>query len=158
MRFFLVDRVDEIVPGERVRGVKCVTLSEDYLQDHFPDNPLFPGTLLVEALAQLGGFLAAVTANAGDREVRRAVLAQIEKAKFYDPIGPGDQVDLRCELLSTLEGAARVSGEASVRGERAAVATLTFVLRAVDSEKVHQHRRDVYRVWTRNLKLDFPIR
>jgi 3-hydroxyacyl-[acyl-carrier-protein] dehydratase len=158
MRFFLVDRVLEIRPGEFARGVKNVALGEDFLHDHFPDNPLLPGTLLVEALAQLGGFLVECTINAGDAEVRRAVLAQIERAKFYEPIGPGDQVELRCDLVSALEGAARVSAEARVGGARAAVATLTFVARRVDSEKVHQQRRDVYAIWTRGLTLDFPIR
>ena len=58
MRFLLIDRIDEIRPGEFARGVKNVTMSEDFMQDHFPGFPVFPGTLIIEAMAQLGGYLA----------------------------------------------------------------------------------------------------
>jgi 3-hydroxyacyl-[acyl-carrier-protein] dehydratase len=155
MRFFLVDRVDEIVPGQSIRGVKGVTLSEGYLHDHFPENPLFPGTLMVEALAQLGGFLVEASCPADPQP--RAVLAQIERAKLYHPVRPGDQLDLRGRLLSTLEGAAQLEGQAFVGTTRVAVATLTFVLRQVDSERVHQQRRELYGLWTRHLTLSFPL-
>src|SRR5262249_56251763 len=57
MRYFLVDKVTELVPGERIRGVKCVSLSDEVLHDHFPDFPVMPGALIVEAGAQLAGFL-----------------------------------------------------------------------------------------------------
>ena len=158
MRFFFVDRVDELRPGERIRGVKNVTYNEDFLEDHFPDNPIYPGTLIVEALAQLGGFLVECTFNTSEETPRRAVLAQIEKAKFYEPVTPGDQLQLQCEIVSTLEGAAQIKGEAGINGKRAASVTLLFVLWKVDSEKVHRQRRDLYRLWTQKLKLDFPIR
>lgn len=151
MRFFFVDRVLEIRPGELVRGVKNVALSEDVLDDHFPDNPLYPGTLVVEALAQLGGFLVERSMREGEADPRRAVLAQIDKAKFHRPCRPGDQIELRCSLASTLEGAARVDGEASVDGELAASATLTFRLVKVESEELHRQRRRLYRIWTRDL-------
>ena len=149
MRFFLVDRVDEIIPGESCRGVKGITLTEDYLHDHFPENPLFPGTLMVEALAQLGGFL--VESSCPAEPQPRAVLAQIDRAKFYQPVRPGDQLELRCKLLSTLEGAAQVEGQAFVGSTRVARATLTFVLRQVTSEKVHEQRRQLYHLWTSHL-------
>lgn len=158
MRFFLVDRVDEIKPGELIRGVKNITLSEDFLQDHFPDYPVFPGTLTVEALAQLGGFLVEATFNTDDSHLRRAMLAQIEKAKFYEGVTPGDQLVLTCRLISSLHNAAQVQGEAFVNDQITARATLIYTLREVDSEKVHEHRRSVYQIWTRRLKLDFPLR
>jgi len=151
MRFFLVDRVHELRPGAFVRGVKNVTLSEDFLGDHFPDNPLYPGTLIVEALAQLGGFLVECSALEGASDKRRAVLGQIDKAKFHSPCRPGDQIELRCTLVSALAGAAQIEGEASVQGKRAAQATLTFRLVKVDSESVHQQRRNLYRLWTQDL-------
>jgi 3-hydroxyacyl-[acyl-carrier-protein] dehydratase len=157
MRFFLVDRVDELKPGEIVRGVKNITLSDEILQDHFPENPVFPGTLIVEALAQIGGFLIEVTFNRDKDNVRRAVLGQIKEAKFYEPVKPGDQLELRCALSSTLDDAAQVEGEAHVRGRRVARATLTFVMRTVVSDKVHQQRREIYKIWTRELKPEFPI-
>jgi 3-hydroxyacyl-[acyl-carrier-protein] dehydratase len=157
VRFFFVDRVDELLPGQRVRGVKNVALSEDVFGDHFPDNPLYPGTLVVEALAQLGGFLVECSTREGASDPRRAVLGQIDKAKFHQPCRPGDQIELRCSLLSTLEGAARVEGEATVKGQLAAQTTLTFRLVKVDSEEVHLQRRKLYRLWTRDLDLGFAI-
>lgn len=161
MRFLLVDKVEEVIPGESIRGVKNVTLSEDFLADHFPDHPVFPGTLVIEALAQLGGFLAEATCNAGeggDAGARRAVLAQVDKAKFHRPCVPGDQIELRCRLVSRLEGAVELEGEALVKGRKAAQAMLVFRLLEVESEKVHVHRRELYRLWTRGLELTWPIR
>lgn len=158
MRFFLVDRVDELRPGEFVRGVKNVTLSDPIMHDHFPENPIFPGTLIVEAMAQLAGFLVELTFNTDDKNIRRAVLGQIDKAKFHEPCVPGDQLVLTCRLASELEGAARVEAEAEVAGKCIARAQLTVVLRKVDSEKVHEQRRELYRIWTRNLKQDITIR
>ena len=151
MRFILVDRVDELKPGELVRGVKNVTLSEDFLADHFPDNPLYPGTLIVEALAQLGGLLVECSVREGASDRRRAVLGQSDKAKFHSPCRPGDRIDLACRLASSLEGAAQVEGEATVGGRHAAQAILTFRLVRVESESVHEQRRNLYRLWTRDL-------
>jgi 3-hydroxyacyl-[acyl-carrier-protein] dehydratase len=157
MRFYFVDRVDEIRPGELARGVKNVAMSEDVLDEHFPDHPLYPGTLVVEALAQLGGFLVECSSREGPGDPRRAVLAQIDKAKFHHPCRPGDQIELGCALVSTLEGAARVEGEARVQGELAAHATLTYRLVKVESEEVHRQRRTLYRLWTQHLSLGFAI-
>ena len=158
MRFFLVDRVDELRPGELIRGVKNVTLSEDFLHDHFPSQPLFPGTLLIEALAQLGGCLVEATFNTRDDDVRRAILAQVDRAKFHEPVRPGDQLTIVCRLASALEGAARVQGEARVGEREVARATLLFALRAVSSERVHRQRREIYEIWTRHLNLGFTLR
>lgn len=158
MRFFLVDRVDELRPGEMIRGVKNVTLSEDFLQDHFPSQPLFPGTLMIEALAQLGGCLVEATFNTSDDDVRRAILAQVDRAKFNGMVRPGDQLTIVCTLVSALEGAAQVRGEARVGEREVARATLLFALRAVDSERVHRQRREIYEIWTRHLNLGFTLR
>jgi 3-hydroxyacyl-[acyl-carrier-protein] dehydratase len=158
MRFFFVDRVDQIEPGKIAVGVKNITYNEDFLQDHFPDHPIYPGTLMIEALAQLGGFLVECTYNAGQENIRRAILAQVEKAKFYEPVTPGDQIILRCEMTSSLEGAAQIKAEAHIREQRSVSAVLTYVLWTVASESVHIQRRNLYKQWTRHLKLDFPIR
>jgi 3-hydroxyacyl-[acyl-carrier-protein] dehydratase len=158
MRFFLVDRVDELKPGELIRGVRNVTLNEDFLQDHFPGEPLFPGTLMIEALAQLGGCLVEATCNTSDEGVRRAILAQVDRAKFHEAVRPGDQLTIVCRLVSMLEGAAQVRGEARVGEREVARATLLFVLRAVASERIHQQRREIYEIWTRHLNLGFTLR
>src|SRR5947209_5326690 len=102
MRWFLIDKVTEIVPGERIRGVKCVTLSDEILHDHFPDFPVMPGVLLVEAAAQLAGFLLETTCNgeAPDAPPLRALLVQVDRAKFREPCGPGDRLEIEARLVS----------------------------------------------------------
>ena len=158
MRFILVDRVDALVPHESIAGIKNLSLSDDVFADHFPDHPLFPGTLIVESLAQLGGCLVECSFHQRSHETRRAVLVQIERAKFHAPCRPGDQLQLRCSLVSELEGAAQVDAEAAVKDQRVAQATLNFRLVQVESEKVHQQRRELYRTWMRDLNPGFPIR
>ena len=153
MRYFLLDKITAFEHGRRACGIKCVTLSDEILHDHFPDHPILPGALLIESMSQLGGFLVELSfhTQAGGA-VRRAVLAQIKDAKFHHGCKPGDRIELEALLQSQLEGAARVVTTATVDRERVARAELTFVLRDVDSLRVHEQRRDIYRVWTRDLK------
>lgn len=156
MRYILLDRITEVVPGKIARGIKAVSLTDEVMHDHFPDYPLFPGALLVEAAAQLAGFLLEVSTQAGEANPRRAVLVQIDKTKFYKPAQPGDAIALVAELSQTLDGAARMQVGADVRGERAMRGTLTFMLQAVASDRVQEQRRYLYRLWTRELEEDVP--
>jgi 3-hydroxyacyl-[acyl-carrier-protein] dehydratase len=149
VRYFLVDRVTEHVPGQSAAGIKNVTLTDEILHDHFPDFPVFPGTLVIEALAQLGGFLLEM-GNPDPSE--RAVLGQIEKAKFHAPAGPGDQLKLRVQLAQRLEAAAQVEAEAWVEERCIARARLTFMLRHIESEPLREQRRRLYALWTRGLR------
>lgn len=155
MRYFLLDRVTELVPGERARGQKCVTLTDEVLHDHFPDHPILPGALIVEACAQLAGLLLEATfQREGDGQAgppRRALLAQIEKAKFHETCGPGDRLELLVTLDSRSEGAAQVTAAVEVDGRKVARARLTFVMKAIDSDAVHAQRRWLYRLWTKDL-------
>jgi 3-hydroxyacyl-[acyl-carrier-protein] dehydratase len=151
MRYFLLDKVTELRPGELARGVKCVTLSDEVLHDHFPDYPVMPGALIVESMAQLAGFLLETSLNRPDAPLRRALLVQIQQAKFHETAGPGDRLELEVKIDSTLEGAAQVSGEARVGERRIARAVLTFVLKEIPSEKVHDQRRYLYALWTKDL-------
>lgn len=148
MRYFLVDKVTEWVKSERARGIKCVTLTDQVLHDHFPDHPIFPGSLLIEGLAQLSGFLIETSRAPGPE---RAVLAQIDKAKFHKPAWAGDAIELAATLVSELDAAAVTEVTASVAGEQIARAKLTFMMTRVDSAAVHEQRRALYRVWTRDL-------
>lgn len=157
MRYFLIDKVLELQPGERIRGVKCVTLSDEILHDHFPDHPILPGVLVVEAAAQLAGYLLEVTFHRPGTTPARAVLAQIQNAKFHEACGPGDRLEIECLLRSRLEGAAQVEAEMRVGDRRVARAALTFVMKSVDSERVHEQRRMLYRLWTRDLNPPPPI-
>jgi 3-hydroxyacyl-[acyl-carrier-protein] dehydratase len=153
MRYFLLDRITAFEHGKRACAIKCVTLTDEILHDHFPDHPILPGALLIESMSQLGGFLVELSfhTKTGDT-VRRAILAQIKDAKFHRGCQPGDRIELEAVLESQLEDAARVSATATVEGARVARAELTFILREVDSERVHAQRREIYRVWTGDLK------
>ncbi len=158
MRYFLLDRVTGLVPGESARGIKNVTLTDEIVHDHFPDYPIFPGALIVEAAAQLAGFLLELTFHeGGPNPPRRALLVQIDKAKFYRPAEPGDQIEFEVKLGRTLETAAQVSAEAMVQGERAMRANLTFMMKAVESERAHEQRRRLYRLWTKGLSFGVKI-
>ena len=157
MRYFLIDKVTELDIGKSVRGIKNVTLTDEILHDHFPDHPILPGALILEAASQLAGFLLEMTVNRADAPLRRSLLVQIDLAKFHDFAGPGDQLDIQITLDSLHEGAAKVTAEVKAGPKRIARAGLMFVLREVASAKVHEQRQYLYRLWTRDLKLDRPI-
>ncbi len=157
MRYFLLDRVTDVVPGESARGIKNVTLTDEVLHDHFPDYPILPGALLVEGMAQLAGFLLEVSVNAEGEPVKRALLAQIQNAKFSKPAEPGDQIELRVSLGAIMDAAAQVEAEALVAGQRIARAQLTFMLKVVDSDRVHEQRRYLYKLWTKGLAQEIRL-
>jgi 3-hydroxyacyl-[acyl-carrier-protein] dehydratase len=157
MRYILLDRVTEVVPGKSARGLKAVTLTDEVLHDHFPDYPMLPGALLVEACAQLAGFLLEVSTQASEPSPKRAVLVQIDRTKFYKPAQPGDAVELFAELTQSLETAAKMQVGADIRGEKAMRGTLTFMLQAVASDRVQEQRRYLYRLWTRDLDYEVPL-
>jgi 3-hydroxyacyl-[acyl-carrier-protein] dehydratase len=154
MRYFLIDKVLELVPGERAVGVKCVTLTDEVLHDHFPDHPILPGALVVEAAAQLAGVLLEASFNPTEGPHRRSLLVQIDRTKFHSACGPGDRLVLTVELSQRLESAFRVTFSGQVEDERIARGQLTFVMRDVESERVHAQRRDLYRLWLRDLDVE----
>jgi 3-hydroxyacyl-[acyl-carrier-protein] dehydratase len=158
MRYFLIDKVTEVTLGESARAVKNVTLTDETVHDHFPDFPVLPGALIVEAMAQLAAFLIEVTTNQGKGVPQRALLVQIRNAKFYHFAEPGDQLDLRVTLGPTLETAAEASGEVFVKDRRIARAQLTFMFKTIDSERVQEQRRYLYGLWTRSLKPAVEVR
>ncbi len=150
MRYFLIDKVTSLTVGQSATGVKCVSLSDEILHDHFPDYPTMPGALVIESMAQLSGFLLEMTLNRPGEPLVRALLGQIGSAKFYRASSPGDRMEVTVRIQSLLAGAAQVSGEVFVGEERAVRADLTFVLKKVDSERIHEQRRYVYKLWTRD--------
>ena len=157
MRYFYIDKITEFVPGEMARGIKNVTLSDDVLHDHFPDYPVMPGALIVEAMAQLAGFLLEMSTNRPGQPIRRALLVQIYNAKFHGMAGPGDCLDITVTQGAELQGAAQVEAEARAGERRISRATLTFVLKDIPSERVHEQRRYIYKLWTRDLGRELTI-
>ena len=95
--FLLVDRILEIEAGKRIVGIKNVTVNEEFFQGHFPGQPIMPGVLLLEVMAQTGGVLARKTAEGKGRPT--VFLTGIEKAKFRRPVVPGDQLRVEVEVI-----------------------------------------------------------
>jgi 3-hydroxyacyl-[acyl-carrier-protein] dehydratase len=94
--FLMIDRIVNVVPGEAISAIKNVTFNEPHFQGHFPDNPVMPGVLILEALAQAGALFAAHTDPISMKD-RLIYFMTIDKARFRKPVIPGDQ--LRLEIL-----------------------------------------------------------
>ena len=123
----LVDRVLELVPGERVVAIKNVTRNEPFFDGHFPGNPIMPGVLVIEAMAQTAGLL--LLHEIEDRARRVLFFSGIERARFRRPVVPGDQLRMEVESLRLRTVHSRFRGRATVDGELAveAVCTSTMV-------------------------------
>jgi len=121
--FLMVDRLTDIVPGERAVGIKNVTINEPFFQGHFPNQPIMPGVLIVEALAQTAGALVAHSLGARDKG-KTVYFMSIEDARFRKPVVPGDTVRLYVEKKQMRGNVWRFAGTAKV-GE-AVVAESTF--------------------------------
>lgn len=113
--FVMVDRVTDVVPGERIRGHKNVSFNEPWFQGHFPKHPIMPGVLVIEALAQIGGILAYAT-EPFDEETNLLYFLGIDKAKFRRPVVPGDRLDLEVTIMQHRTNVWKLRGEASVEG------------------------------------------
>jgi 3-hydroxyacyl-[acyl-carrier-protein] dehydratase len=113
--FVLVDRVIEIVPGERIHGLKMVSYNEPWCQGHFPGRPIMPGVLIIEALAQVGGILVYAT-EPFDSERNLMYFLGIDKAKFRHTVTPGDRLDLQVEVVHHRSNVWKLRGEATVDG------------------------------------------
>ena len=122
--FALVDRIIEYIPEKKAVGIKNVTFNEPHFQGHFPGNPIMPGVLIVEAMAQVGGI---IFAQMSELQEGFFVFAAMDKVKFRRPVVPGDQLILTAELLRMKSGKfAKVRGIAEVDGQKAAEGDLMF--------------------------------
>lgn len=112
----LVDRVTELELGKRISAYKNITFNEPCFMGHFPGKPIFPGVLILEALAQAAGILGFKTVGNSDDLY---LYAGIDKARFKLPVTPGDRMDLDVELIKERRGIWKFSGYASVNGQEA---------------------------------------
>jgi len=113
--FLLVDRITELEKGEKVVGLKNVTINEPHFQGHFPGRPIMPGVLIVEAMAQVGGVLA--FESAAEDVGGLIYFMSIDKVKFRQPVFPGDQLILEAKVLKLKRKIIKMSGTASVDGK-----------------------------------------
>jgi len=121
--FLLIDRVKEVVPGEKVIALKNVTINEPFFQGHFPGAPVMPGVLILEAMGQAGGVLA-YESQIEPKPGYLVFLTGIDKARFRKPVVPGDQLIFELKLLKKRARVVRMAGVAKVDGAKVAEAEL----------------------------------
>ena len=122
--FLLIDRVTECVPGDYLIGYKNVTYNEPYFTGHFPQRPVMPGVLILEALAQATGILAFRTVGKIPDENSLYYFVGVDNARFKQPVNPGDQLVLKVKYIKQKRGIWKFDGEALVDGNVACSAEL----------------------------------
>lgn len=123
--FLLIDCIEEYEPGVRATGYKSVTYNEPFFQGHFPQSPVMPGVLIIEALAQVG---AVAILSLEENKGKIAFFGGIKNAKFKRQVVPGDRLKLECELIKVKGPVGVGKATATVDGKVAAVAELTFMI------------------------------
>ncbi len=123
--FLFVDRILECEPGLRAVGEKCVAANEPFLAGHFPGRPIMPGVLIVEALAQVG---AVALLSLPDYRGKLALFGGVDEVRFRRPVVPGDVLRLEVEITRRMGRLGKGRGRATVGGERACEAVLTFAV------------------------------
>ena len=124
--FLLIDRIVEHQPKQRIVALKNVTINEPFFTGHFPGYPIMPGVLVVEAMAQAGGVL--LMSALDDAESKLLFFAGIEKARFRQPVVPGDQLRIEVDVKAWRMNAGRMEGKAFVGTKRVAEATISCVV------------------------------
>jgi len=130
--FLLVDRIVEMEP-ERIVGIKNVTLNEPFFQGHFPDFPVMPGVLIIEAMAQTAGVLVLKTIEG--RENKLVLLVAVENARFRKPVVPGDSLRMEMKVIRRKASVAKMAGVATVDGVVVAEAEVMCKLADKDAKQ-----------------------
>jgi 3-hydroxyacyl-[acyl-carrier-protein] dehydratase len=123
--FLLVDRIIQLNPGANAVGIKNLTINEEFFQGHFPGNPIMPGVLIVEALAQVAGLL---SLRSGATPGQLVYFLSIERAKFRKPVVPGDQLKLEVNIVQQRNNVWKFSGNAIVEDKIVAEADFTAMV------------------------------
>ena len=126
--FLLVDRITELEPGKRAVGIKNVSINEPFFQGHFPGNPIMPGVLIIEAMAQVGGMLARLSMPEVMEKEGAIFFISMDKVKFRKPVVPGDQIVFETIPLRTGSRIWKVAGKAFVKDDLVAEAELVATI------------------------------
>ena len=132
--FLMIDRVLECEPGKRIRALKNVSANEPYFPGHFPNRPVMPGVLILEAMAQAAGILVFRTQNARPDENSVYYYAGIDNARFKRPVAPGDQLEIEVTILGSKRGVWKFGCVARVAGNVVTEAEILCTVRAAGSE------------------------
>jgi 3-hydroxyacyl-[acyl-carrier-protein] dehydratase len=130
--FLLVDRIVSIQEGTSITGIKNVSINEPFFMGHFPGQPIMPGVLIIEAMAQVSGILAF---KSGVKKAKSVYFLSIEKAKFRQPVFPGDQLVMDIKTLQQRGTVWKFSGTAKVNGKVVAEAGFTAMVTDVELKK-----------------------
>lgn len=123
--FLLIDRVTEMIPGKSIKGYKNLSYNEPFFAGHFPQEPIMPGVLQIEALAQLG---AVAVLSLDENKGKTAYFTGVKEAKFKQKVIPGDCLDLECEIIK-MKGPLGIGAvKATVNGKLACKAEISFVI------------------------------
>ncbi len=153
MRFHLIDRIEEIRYNDYIIGVKCVTLADDVFNEHFPGYPVFPGSLILEGLAQLSGSFFELIMKKENKPIKHCILSIVNKLKFRRPVFPGDKTIMRADIVDMKEdyGVAKVRAE--IDGKTCAEGELTFVFMEIKDKNLYDSRIDLYNICMKNTKI-----
>lgn len=113
--FLMLDQVHELLPGEKIVASKNVTINDQFFNGHFPQHPIMPGVLIIEAMAQAAGIM--IMKDLTDQRDNIVYLMSVEKSNFRQPVVPGDVLTLEVTLISGRSSAWKCSGEAKVNGK-----------------------------------------
>ena len=152
MRFYMIDRITEWKPGKHAKGIKTVSMSEDYFKDHFPKHPIMPGMLILEALAQLSGLLLETTAEKKFKLKIKALIMMLEKVKFRQIASPGDSLELNTRIISIKEDSGKVEVAALVKKKVIAEASMLFVFKQLDDKVLEEKRSKLLSYWLKDIK------
>ncbi|MFV8781823.1 3-hydroxyacyl-ACP dehydratase FabZ [Microbulbifer sp. SA54] len=129
--FLLVDRVVELEEGKWIKGFKNISVNEEVFNGHFPEMPIFPGVMIVEALAQVSGILGFKTLGQKPEDGYLYLFAGIDNVRFKRQVVPGDRLQLESEVVSERRGIWKFAGKASVDGELAASADILCAVKKI---------------------------
>lgn len=152
MRFHLVDRAEEVCYDKYIIGVKCVSMADDIFNEHFPSYPIFPGSLILEGLAQLAGSFFEIIMDRRNIKNKRSVLTIVNKMKFRKTVGPGDKMYYRADVKTLNEEYGVAIVKAELDGEICAEGELLFNFFDIPNERLQKSREEIYAICMRNAK------